>query len=341
MSRSVLKTLLAPAAPAFDHERRETLALVGCALASGTPLPKALAVAAQQASWPAGRAAFAFLREGLAQGQPLRDLLTQAGCQCLPASFRAVLGADLADREKGAVLVAQAAVQEGNTSQLAKDLVYVVVQIAIAGQVLIAMAMFVLPQFKEIFLGMQLELPWTTQVLLEVSDALFVWSPLLVPGLLMVAGLISLSRKPWFPYLWRGPQRLREMAIILRLLPEVAPHRVPYILSVIGHPLLLPLTGHAFRAYGEALARQESPRAALAPLGADPLVACLLHLGHSEGRSPQVLREGVRLLETRLRFERQRFLLAVENLLLLGIGLGVAVVCIGVLLPMVQLLGAI
>ncbi len=341
MSPSLFRMLMEPPAAAFESERRESLAMVGLALAGGEPLPKALAMAAEKASWPAGRGAFAFLREGIAQGRSLRDLLTQPGCTALPGPVRAVLGADLDDREKGAVLVARATVQDTNHREIAKEFSYVLVQLAIAGQVLIALVMFVLPQFKEIFLGMKMELPWATTILLEVSDFLVGWWFPIVSLFVLLPGLVGLIGMPWFPYLWRGPQRLREMATVLRLLPEVAPHRVPHVLSVIGHPLLLPLTGDAFRAYGEALQRQEPPQAALARMGADPLVACLLHLGQSEGRSPQVVREGVGLLETRLRAGRRRFLMAAENLLMLGIGLGVAVVCIGVMLPMVSILGAL
>ena len=67
---------------------------------------------------------------------------------------------------------------------------YPCVVFAIAGLVVVALVMFVLPQFKEIFLGMNIELPMATTVLLAVSDFMVGWWFVVIPGIILVPLLI-------------------------------------------------------------------------------------------------------------------------------------------------------
>jgi type IV pilus assembly protein PilC len=69
-------------------------------------------------------------------------------------------------------------------------LTYPVVVFAIAGLVVLALVMFVLPQFKEIFLGMKVELPWVTTALLASSDFMVTWWFIIVPGIIGVPFLL-------------------------------------------------------------------------------------------------------------------------------------------------------
>lgn len=67
---------------------------------------------------------------------------------------------------------------------------YPIVVFAIAGLVVVALVMFVLPQFKEIFEGMNIELPLATTVLLRFSDFMTSWWFIVLPAIFLVPLLI-------------------------------------------------------------------------------------------------------------------------------------------------------
>jgi type IV pilus assembly protein PilC len=69
-------------------------------------------------------------------------------------------------------------------------LTYPVVVFAIAGLVVLALILFVLPQFKDIFSSMNVELPWVTKALLGTSDFMVAWWFIIVPSLVAVPVLI-------------------------------------------------------------------------------------------------------------------------------------------------------
>lgn len=67
---------------------------------------------------------------------------------------------------------------------------YPIVVFFIAGLVVVALVMFVLPQFKEIFMGMNIELPLATQILLALSDFMVGWWFIIIPAIILVPVLI-------------------------------------------------------------------------------------------------------------------------------------------------------
>lgn len=69
-------------------------------------------------------------------------------------------------------------------------LTYPVVVFGIAAMVVLALVMFVLPQFKEIFMGMNIELPLATTVLLATSDFMVSWWFIIIPACVAVPILI-------------------------------------------------------------------------------------------------------------------------------------------------------
>ena len=79
---------------------------------------------------------------------------------------------------------------ENLKSKVKGALTYPVVVFSIAALVVLALVMFVLPQFKEIFLGMRLKLPLATEMLLFVSDFMVTWWFVVVPVILGVPFLL-------------------------------------------------------------------------------------------------------------------------------------------------------
>ncbi len=319
----------------LENRRREALAQLAMALAAGRPLSRALALAASTCDWPPIRQAFTHLSEGLAQGLPLPELLLHPSCRELPAVFRAILGADLPDREKGVILQTRllsgpATAGSGGTEGLA----YLACEFAIGVLVVLQLLIFVLPQFKEIFLDLQAPLPLLTQAILWIAD---LWSPAFFLVLVLIPAVAwALNRR--FGTSWSGSRPSQELAEVLRLLPGVSHARIPYVLTVIGHPVIFPSTGAALRQVGECLQRQEPLDQALAGLRADPLAVLLLRLGVQRGKTPAFLGEGADLLETRVTASRKRFMTAVETLLVLGLGTAVGAITAGVMLPTITML---
>jgi len=58
--------------------------------------------------------------------------------------------------------------------------------LSIAGLVVLALVMFVLPQFKSIFESMNVELPFITVFLLNCSDILIAWWFVIIPSLVVI-----------------------------------------------------------------------------------------------------------------------------------------------------------
>ncbi|MBI3039070.1 type II secretion system inner membrane protein GspF [bacterium] len=79
---------------------------------------------------------------------------------------------------------------EALKSKVKGALTYPIVVFAIAGLVVLALILFVLPQFKEIFSGMKIELPMATQALLGLSDFMVNWWFIVVPLILGIPFLI-------------------------------------------------------------------------------------------------------------------------------------------------------
>lgn len=80
---------------------------------------------------------------------------------------------------------------EALKSKVKGALTYPVVILAIAGLVVLALIMFVLPQFKSIFESMNVELPFITKFLLQLSDMLVMYWFIIVPCIFVVPWAIT------------------------------------------------------------------------------------------------------------------------------------------------------
>lgn len=79
---------------------------------------------------------------------------------------------------------------ESLKSKVKGALTYPVVVFGIAMLVVVALVLFVLPQFKEIFDGMNVELPFITTALLDLSDFMVAWWFFIIPGIFAVPVLL-------------------------------------------------------------------------------------------------------------------------------------------------------
>ncbi len=153
---------------------------------SGVPLVRCLTIQQQQAENPTFKRVITQVRSDVEGGLSFSKALERH-----PSVFGNLFISLVRAGEVGGILdviLKRLADYLENTENLKSKvkgaLTYPVVVFAIAGIVVTALVMFVLPQFKEIFLGMRMELPLPTKLLLGLSDFMVNWWFAVIPLIL-------------------------------------------------------------------------------------------------------------------------------------------------------------
>ena len=161
-------------------------------IGSGVPLVRCLTILQQQSENPSFKKIITTIRADVEGGAPFSKALEKH-----PRAFSDLFCNLVKAGEVGGILdqilnrlADYLESSENLKSKVKGALTYPVVVFAIAGLVVLALVMFVLPQFKEIFLGMKVELPWATSALLATSDFMVTWWFVVVPGILGVPFLL-------------------------------------------------------------------------------------------------------------------------------------------------------
>ena len=161
-------------------------------IGSGVPLVRCLTILQSQAENPTFKKIIAQIRTDVEGGATFSKALEKH-----PKVFTNLFCSLVKAGEIGGILdtILERLAEYLESSEALKAkikgaMTYPVVVFAIAGLVVVALVMFVLPQFKEIFLGMNIELPMATQILLAVSDFMVSWWFIVIPALVLVPLLI-------------------------------------------------------------------------------------------------------------------------------------------------------
>jgi|GEM_PF-3398120 len=316
-----------------EQRRRETMQVFGLSLASGLPLDTSIRMAAETSPWPPMRRAFAFLQQSQSQGYMLKDVVLQAACAEIAMSARGIIGSNLKDREKGEILQVSAPATESPWLRREGNLAYLLTEFAIGLLIMMAIGLFVIPQFEDIFLGMHLQLPLQTRILFKASVLFGDWAF----GILLVAILLEQILKGGLPFLGRDA-RNAEAIEVMRILHNLDPGRIPEVLGIIGHPMILPFTGQGFKMISEALINNEPLNDAIAGIEIDRTSGWIIAQALQGHAGTGLFLEAAELLETRLTAKVKRRWIFLENSLTIGMGLFVALICTGVLLPLIDLL---
>lgn len=162
---------------------------------TGVDIASALNSLARQCQRPALRRILEVVHEGVMDGNSLSDSLAQFD-DVFGEGYVASIAAGEASGRLAEVLKQLADLQR-NEVRLAKSirtlLTYPILLASISSLVIIALVVFVLPRFAQIFRDFNASLPATTQMLLSVSDEVqtryWLWLPLAAIG---VGGLVAL-----------------------------------------------------------------------------------------------------------------------------------------------------
>ena len=170
-------------------------------LDAGLPLLESIALMQQSAS-PAWKKVMALIAHHLAQGERFSQCLTMQHTIFDPA----FIGLIRISEESGEISLALRTIQQQLHTQIElhrqiqQSLAYPLITLGSAGSLMIAMIIWVIPVFSDVFSHFNAHLPWSTQLLLSTSQQFTLYFPAIACGLALAAVSSSLLwlRHPGF-----------------------------------------------------------------------------------------------------------------------------------------------
>ncbi|WP_416190494.1 type II secretion system F family protein [Neisseria sp. CCUG17229] len=189
---------------------------------AGLPLIQAFEIVARAHSNPAMTQMLMQVRAEVEQGRALGESFAQ-----YPKYFDRFYCNLVAAGEVGGVLdnlLDKLAVYKEKTQAIKKKvktaLIYPISIIVVAVMLMFVMMMFVLPAFKDVYSGMGTELPWLTQMVMNVSDLFVEYGWIMMIGLMLI-GLVIYKRYQNSPS-WqkRGDTVLLKLPVFGRIVQK-------------------------------------------------------------------------------------------------------------------------
>ena len=228
---------------------------------------------------------------------------------------------------------------------------YPVVVFAIAGLVVVALVMFVLPQFKEIFLGMNIELPWATQFLLNLSDFMVGWWFVVLPGIVLVPLLIwkffqtKTGSRIWDTNILRVPNlgmMMRKVAVakFTRTLGTLISSGVPILqaLEVTSQTAGNCVIAEAVDKTRISIREGESIAEPLKSSGVfPPMVVQMIAVGEETGELDKMLTKIADFYDTEVDTAVKGLTSVIEPLVIVVLGIVIGGIVMAVFMPMLKL----
>ncbi len=315
-------------------------------LAAGLPLARALDVA-EGLSGPGVADALSAVRARVQRGDPIHAGLADHPRLFPPIYVGVVRAGERAGDLAGAFarLEVQLEREDELRSKLMSSSIYPLILALVGGVAIVLLTLFVLPRFAELLLDAGADLPTSTRLLLDTSNAAVAVWPALVLGpplaaLLLAAWLKTVSgRRAAAQALLMVPgiRRLRADALAARFA------RLTEVLLAGGAPLLDALND-ATSSLGDPIARDEAVRIRLrvregASLNSalaegrlfPPLLARLVAVGEESGRLVDFLGKAAELFEARVTRATERLAVLAEPVMILVFGALVGLVALSLL----------
>jgi type IV pilus assembly protein PilC len=346
--------------PATLDERARLARQLGMLLAAGLPLLAGLELLVRQERVGARRAALADLAATVRSGIPLSQGLARGRGRFDPLSVSLIRAGEAAGALDDALL-RLARVLEASArlrSRLLAALAYPTLVALVAGVVVGAMLLFVVPRFEQLFLAQfpGRHLPGLTRAVLGLSHFVLqhgLWCAVSVPllgGVVLWARRQDWCRERW----WSGLRRLPLVAQIWQAVWVARWARTLGVLLGAGVPILdaLALSRDAVgtdEVLRLTLRSAETRVGAGVPLSralqeggsAPATVIALLEVGEATGKVPETLERLADVQDEEV--DRAVIMLTalVEPVLMVALALGVGTVVIALFLPMIDLIRAL
>ncbi len=228
---------------------------------------------------------------------------------------------------------------------------YPIVVFAIAGLVVVALVMFVLPQFKEIFLGMNIELPWATQFLLSLSDFMVGWWFVVIPGIVLIPLLIwkffqtKTGSRIWDTNILRVPNlgmMMRKVAVakFTRTLGTLISSGVPILqaLEVTSQTAGNCVIAEAVDKTRISIREGESIAEPLKSSGVfPPMVVQMIAVGEETGELDKMLTKIADFYDTEVDTAVKGLTSVIEPLVIVVLGIVIGGIVMAVFMPMLKL----
>ena len=328
---------------------RQLAALLG----AGTPLEEALNAVAVQCEAGAARTRLIGVRERVMEGWRFADALSEDE-KSFPLLYRAVIAAGETSGDLAGVLDRLASMLEKNRAIRNKaiaSLIYPAALLVIAGGVVTALMIFVVPKIIEQFNSFNAELPMLTQIVVGLSN----WT---VSYGLIALSIIAVGAAIFWQMMKRPAFKLAvdrfslKIPVFGRLSRSIDGARFARTLATLfsgGAPLLDSLTG-AQRTISNSYIRSRLDRtvsmvgegASLAASlkRADVLPPMLVHMvaaGERAGALPELLDKAAIQLEEEFDTASTIALRLLEPTIIVAMGGAVLVIVLSILLPILRI----
>lgn len=327
---------------------RQLSALIG----AGTPLEEALNAVAVQAEGPA-RTRLIAVRERVMEGWRFADALGEDE-KSFPVLYRAVIAAGETSGDLSGVLDRLASMLEKNRAiqnKAVASMIYPAALMVIAGGVVTALMVFVVPKIIEQFNSFNAELPFLTKVVVGLSNWTVSYG--LIVLLLLAAGGAAFWRAMKEPAFKLAVDRfMLRLPVIGRLSRAIDGARFARTLATLfsgGAPLLDSLTG-AQRTVSNAYIRSRLDRTvamvgegaslAAALKRADVLPPMLTHMvaaGERSGALSALLDKAAIQLEEEFDTASTVALRLLEPAIIVAMGGAVLVIVLSILMPILRI----
>ena len=230
-------------------------------------------------------------------------------------------------------------------------LIYPVIMSIIGTGILALLMTVVVPKVTKIFESMKVSLPWTTRLLIFVSDLLANWWWLLLPMLLAaIFGFFRWKASPggrpvWDRFVLRAPVfgslvRMLSIARFSRTLATLLKSGVPLLTAmditknVVSNSVLAGVVENA----RDAIREGESIAGPLRRSGEfPPLVHHMIAIGERSGQLEDMLLNVAESYETQVSVRIGALTALMEPLIIVAMGVAVAFVAFSILMPILQL----
>lgn len=322
-------------------------------IGSGVPLVRCLTILQSQAENPTFKKIIAQIRTDVEGGATFSKALEKH-----PKVFTNLFCSLVKAGEIGGILdtILERLAEYLESSEALKAkikgaMTYPIVVFAIAGLVVVALVMFVLPQFKEIFLGMNIELPMATQVLLAVSDFMVSWWFIVIPALVLVPLLIvnffktKTGKRIWDTNILKVPNlgmMMRKVAVakFTRTLGTLISSGVPILqaLEVTSQTAGNIVIAEAVDKTRISIREGESIADPLKSSGVfPPMVVQMIAVGEETGELDKMLTKIADFYDTEVDTAVKGLTSVIEPLVIVVLGIVIGGIVMAVFMPMLKL----
>ncbi len=326
-------------------------------IGSGVPLVKCLTIMQQQMENPAFQRIIGQIRTDVEGGAPFSAALAKH-----PQVFDDLFVNLVKAGEAGGILdkiLERLAVYLEKSEELKGKvkgaMAYPVVVMSIAFLVVLALVMFVLPQFKSIFQSMNVELPAMTLLLLRISDIMQEYWMLIIPGLLIIpVSIVQFFKTKQGKRVF--DTNILRLPVIGMLMRKVAVARFTRTLGTMvssGVPILQALEVTAATA-GNVVIKEavDRTRASIRegesiaePLRASgvfpPMVVQMISVGEETGELDKMLLKIADFYDTEVDAAVKGLTSIIEPLVIVFMGLVIGGIVVSVFMPMLSLVNNI